>query len=53
MKKYVVLRWFKSLNPSVLFTCDNKSDAEDYARIMSHQDEYIYSVAEVSYTIGG
>ena len=53
MKKFVELRWFRNLNPSVLFTCDDKDDAENYARIMSHQDEYTYSVAEVIFTIGG
>ena len=53
MKKYVVMRVYGTLNPSVLFTCDDKDDAENYARIMSHQDVYTYIVAEVIFTIGG
>lgn len=53
MKKYVVMRVYGTLNPSVLFACDDKVDAENYAMIMSHQDEYIYSVAEVYFSIGG
>ena len=52
MKKYVVMRVYGTLNPSVLFTCDSEDDAKQYATIMSHQDEYMYSVAEVTFTIG-
>lgn len=53
MKKYVVMREYGTLNPTVLFTCDSEDDAKQYAMIMSHQDEYLYSVAEVTFTIGG
>lgn len=53
MKKYVVMRVYQNVSPLVLFACDDKDDAENYARIMSHQDEYTYSVAEVIFTIGG
>lgn len=53
MKKYVVMRVFKSLNSSVLFETDNEEDARQYATIMSRQDDYLYSVAEVIFTIGG
>lgn len=53
MKKYVVMRVYETLNPTVLFTCDSHADAKQYATIMSHQDKYLYSVAEVTFTIGG
>ena len=54
MKKYAVLRVYGSgLNPSVLFVCDELDDAKQYATIMSHQDAYMYEVAEVVFTIGG
>lgn len=55
MKKYVVMRWSKvsGWNPTVVFTCDDEIDAKEYAKIMSHQDDYVYSVAQVVFTIGG
>jgi len=53
MKKYAVLRVYGTLNPSVLFVCDELDDAKQYATIMSHQDAYVYEVAEVVFTIGG
>ena len=53
MKKYVVMRVYGTLNPTVLFACDSEDDAKQYATIMSHQDDYVYSVAEVVFTIGG
>ena len=55
MKKYVVMRWSKvsGWNPAVIFTCDDEIDAKEYAKIMSHQDDYVYSVAQVVFTIGG
>lgn len=53
MKKYVVMRVYKSVSPSILFETDNEDDAKQYATIMSHQDDYLYSVAEITFTIGG
>lgn len=47
MKKYAVLRVYETCNPSVLFTCNEEQDAKDYARIMSHQDDYKYVVVKV------
>ena len=55
MKRYAVLRWSKLQGwaPTVVFVCNDESDAKDYAGIMSRQDDYVYSVAEVIFTIGG
>ena len=54
MNKYVVMREYSSgIRPSVVFTTDNKDDAEQYARIMQRNDGYMYAVAEVTFRIGG
>jgi hypothetical protein len=46
MKKYVVIRVLNYVGPSVIFSCDEKKDADTYAEIMSRQDGYEYVVAE-------
>lgn len=53
MKKYIVIREFTVMNPTVVFSSDNKDDAEQYARIMQRNDGYMYAVAEVTFRIGG
>lgn len=47
MKNYVVLRVYETINPSVVFACNDEQDAKDFARLMSRQDNYSYEVAKV------
>lgn len=53
--KYVVMKIYRSVEPSIVFMCDDLQDAKDYARIMSHKDatEYAWGALDVLGTIGG
>lgn len=51
MKKYYVVREYTHSLPSVLFACDDYDDAKQFATVMSHQDGYAYTVAEVEFRI--
>ena len=45
---YVVLRVYKSITPSVLFTTQNRQDALQYAQIMKRTEpNYDYAVSKV------
>lgn len=51
---YVVLRVYKSITPSVVFTTNIREDAVDYANIMKRSEpDYDFAVAEVRYKIYG
>lgn len=45
---FVVLRVYKNVNPSVIFTTQNSKDAHLYAEIMKRSEpEYDYAVGRV------
>lgn len=54
--KYVVMKMYRSIEPSIVFMCDDLQDAKDYARIMSHKDAetaYGWGALDVLGRIGG
>ena len=49
---FVVMRVYKSITPSVVFTTPISQDAEQYANIMKRAEpEYDFAVAEVIYAV--
>ena len=49
---FVVMRVYKSITPSVVFTTPIYQDAEQYANIMKRAEpEYDFAVAEIKYTV--
>lgn len=49
MKKYVVLKVYKSILPSVVFQSDDATNATIYAAVMQKEDSnYNYVVATVN-----
>lgn len=48
MKKFVVIKIYKAIEPNVVFWTDDEQDARDYARIMHHKDGGVYAAVEVS-----
>lgn len=49
---FVVLRCYKTITPSVVFTTPISEDAHNYAEIMKRSEpDYDFAVAEVIYTI--
>ena len=49
---YVVMRVYKGINPSVIFTTSIYADAVSYANIMKRAEpDYDFAVADVKYTI--
>ena len=49
---FVVLRVYKNVTPSVVFTTPIYQDAEQYADIMKRAEpEYDFAVAEVQYAV--
>jgi len=47
MKKFVVLKIYKSILPSVVFISDSFANATSYASLMSKEEDYEFAVAEV------
>jgi hypothetical protein len=44
MKKYVIVRVYESLSPSIVWSTDNLDDAKAYATIMNRNEGFPYEV---------
>lgn len=52
MNTFVVMRVYKSITPSVVFTTPISQDAEQYANIMKRAEpDYDFAVAKVEYLV--
>jgi len=48
MKKYLVLKMYNTVSPSIVYMTDNETDARSLAEIYSRNEDANYQVATIS-----